>query len=663
MNEEDREEQAAAGDQPIGDAANDPDDPNRRGRRRGRRGRGGPPIAGQPQFRPQPQGFRPQGQGMRPAQGFRPQPQGFRAPGQGFRPQGPPRPQGPGFRPQPQGFRPQAPSFRGQPAFRPATPPEARPGEDEGSLQAREVAAYERRQEQQDRRGQWRGAGAWRPRGAARPGGNYAETIRRATAGPRSAAAPSHDAGEPIAGSHAVLEAIRAGRGMRRLYVSQDRGTHSGPVSDVIAEAQQRGIAVQFVDKLEIARVSPIEDHQGVVAIVEGRPGVDLDELLLHLDAVSDPGLVLVIDSLQDPQNFGVLLRSAEGAGVDGIVIPRHRSVGLTPAVAKTSAGASEHLLVADVPNLRQAIDALKDKGLWVVGTDETGDLLYDEVDYRGPTAVVIGGEGEGIRRLVLEGCDQVVRIPMSGRVASLNAASAGTVVLYEALRQRRRDVAPPTTRTPAPERSRDDTQREDAEAGEAEFAESRLLAEREVADAGPRDAAIGETAIGRDPAVGSRRQAESKVQSDAADATAAKRHRTTAQAGPRSSHRPTTEVAEGEIVDEREVERTPAAVDASAVITVSVAEDEIAPGRDPSRGEDGDAVIDVAVKPTPPRRDGGDAVPDVPHKPRPPRGGAPAAGTPKRPRAAESTTKKTAAKSSKPAATVRGRAKRDPGA
>jgi tRNA(Leu) C34 or U34 (ribose-2'-O)-methylase TrmL len=133
-------------------------------------------------------------------------------------------------------------------------------------------------------------------------------------------------------------------------------------------------------------------------------------------------------------------------------VIPRHRAVGLTPAVAKTSAGASEHLLVAEVANLRQAIDTLKEKGLWVVGTDETGDLLYDEVDYRGPTALVIGGEGEGIRRLVLEGCDQVVRIPMEGRIASLNAAAAGTVVLYEALRQRRRDVAPPGTQTPRPQ-------------------------------------------------------------------------------------------------------------------------------------------------------------------------------------------------------------------
>jgi 23S rRNA (guanosine2251-2'-O)-methyltransferase len=208
---------------------------------------------------------------------------------------------------------------------------------------------------------------------------------------------------------------------------------------------------VNYVDKLEVQRLSPVENHQGVVAIVEGKAGVDLDELLLHLDAVSEPALVLVVDSLQDPQNFGVLLRSAEGAGVAGVVIPRHRAVGLTPAVAKTSAGASEHLMIADVANLRQAIDALKEKGVWVIGTDETGDMLYDEVDYRGPSAIVIGGEGEGIRRLVLEGCDQVVRIPMEGHVTSLNAAAAGTVMLYEALRQRRRDAAPPDTRTARP--------------------------------------------------------------------------------------------------------------------------------------------------------------------------------------------------------------------
>jgi 23S rRNA (guanosine2251-2'-O)-methyltransferase len=395
--------------------AGGPVDPNnRRPRRRGRRGRGGG-TGGQPFRGPMPQG-------ARPSQPFR----------------GPPR--APGFAPRP------AP----------------RPIDDEGSLQQRELAAYERRQQQQQRRT----TGGWRPgapfRGPAMGGGprpfrgsssgaQYSEQIRRATSGPPRGAAPSHEAGEPIAGPHAVLEAMRAGRAIRKLYISQDRSLRTGAVNDLIVEAQERRIFVNYLDKLDLSRLSPVENHQGVVAIFEGRAGVDLDELLVHLDATNDPPLVLIVDSLQDPQNFGVLLRSAEGAGVAGVVIPRHRAVGLTPAVAKTSAGASEHLLVAEVANLRQAIDTLKEKGVWVVGTDETGELLYDEVDYRGPTALVIGGEGEGIRRLVLEGCDQVVRIPMEGRIASLNAAAAGTVVLYEALRQRRRDVAPPGTQTPRP--------------------------------------------------------------------------------------------------------------------------------------------------------------------------------------------------------------------
>ncbi len=392
--------------------------------------------------------------------------------------------------------------FGGPPQRGPGAPrlpgaPGAPGPSDEESSQARELAAYERRQQQAQRRtGPFRGpgwvagqrpaappvggfrtggiGGAFRPAGggfrsrgpsAGRPpmsgmrrprpgtGAQYTEQIRRVTAGPRSGAAPSHEAGEPIAGPHAVLEAIRAGRTIKRLFISNERGTQTGPVSELILEAQQRRVFVRYVDAMEISRLSPIESHQGVVAIAEGKQGVELDEFLDHLDGLSQPALVLAIDSLQDPQNFGVLLRSSEGAGVDGVIIPKHRAVGLTPAVAKTSAGASEHLMIAEVANLRQAIDALKEKGIWVVATDETGDLLYDEVDYRGPTAIVIGGEAEGIRRLVLEGCDQVVRIPMEGHVASLNAASAGTVVLYEALRQRRRNVPPADTRTPRPER------------------------------------------------------------------------------------------------------------------------------------------------------------------------------------------------------------------
>jgi 23S rRNA (guanosine2251-2'-O)-methyltransferase len=394
-----------------------------RRRRRGRRGRGGGQRFGAPQRGPMP-----------------PRP---------FAPRGPIAPRGP------------------------MPPRPMAPRDDEENSQMRELAAYERRQQAQRQRtqGGWRGGNrGWVPGVGASGGGNffpsaarggprrgpvgqaqYTETIRRATAGPRTSAAPSHDAGEPLAGPHAILEAIRAGRVIKRLYISNERGTRTGPVNELLTEAQERRIFVNYVDKLEVQRLSPIENHQGVVAIVEGKAGVDLDELLLHLDAVSEPALVLVVDSLQDPQNFGVLLRSAEGAGVAGVVIPRHRAVGLTPAVAKTSAGASEHLMIADVANLRQAIDALKEKGVWVIGTDETGDMLYDEVDYRGPSAIVIGGEGEGIRRLVLEGCDQVVRIPMEGHVSSLNAAAAGTVMLYEALRQRRRDAAPPDTRTARP--------------------------------------------------------------------------------------------------------------------------------------------------------------------------------------------------------------------
>src|SRR5258705_12670851 len=195
--------------------------------------------------------------------------------------------------------------------------------------------------------------------------------MRRQPGGRHATAARPHATAEPLAGPHAVLEAIRAGRVIKRLMISNERGTRTGPVNELLAEAQERRIFVRYVDKLEVQRLSPIENHQGVVAIVEGKAGVDLDELLLHLDAVSEPALVLVVDSLQDPQNFGVLLRSAEGAGVAGVVIPRHRAVRLTPAGAKTSAGASEHLMIADVANLRQATDALEGKGVWVIAAED----------------------------------------------------------------------------------------------------------------------------------------------------------------------------------------------------------------------------------------------------------------------------------------------------
>ena len=452
--------------------------------------------------------------------------------------------------------------------------PGAPGGDDEESSQARELAAYERRQQQRRPGGPFRGpgwvagarpaaptGGSFRPAGGGfrqgssagfrtggrpmggargpRRGQGYTEQVRRMTAGPRAQAAPSHEAGEPIAGPHAVLEAIRAGRVLKRLFVSNERGTQSGPVAELIAEAQQRRIFIRYVDPMEISRLSPIEGHQGVVAIAEGKAGVELDELLLHLDALSQPALVLAIDSLQDPQNFGVLLRSAEGTGIDGVIIPKHRAVGLTPAVAKTSAGASEHLMIAEVANLRQAIDALKEKGIWVVGTDETGDLLYDEVDYRGPTAIVVGGEAEGIRRLVLEGCDQVVRIPMEGSVASLNAAAAGTVILYEALRQRRRNVPPADTRTPPSARAEAVTPQEEqmdyADESEADEAELEAdLAQDERDESEPL--AVENDAIALDATQGS--EADDVPQGEAAEpkkrAPRAKKPATTKKTTPR---------------------------------------------------------------------------------------------------------------------------------
>ena len=240
---------------------------------------------------------------------------------------------------------------------------------------------------------------------------------------------------ETLYGRHAVLETLRAGRRKVRRVQLADGAKQTGIIADIKRVAQQRGCSVCSVPKRSLERLGAV-NHQGVVAEVASYPYVELVEILD--DAASEPPLVLVLDHLQDVQNLGTLLRTAEAMAVTGVVLPTRRAAGITPAVVNASAGAVEHLRIAQVGNISQALSGLKKAGLWVAGLDATPDAIpLEKADLAGSLALVVGAEGPGLARLVRERCDWLVSIPMRGQVASLNAAVAGSVVIVAARQAR----------------------------------------------------------------------------------------------------------------------------------------------------------------------------------------------------------------------------------
>jgi 23S rRNA (guanosine2251-2'-O)-methyltransferase len=236
-------------------------------------------------------------------------------------------------------------------------------------------------------------------------------------------------------GIHPVREAIAVrGDRIREIWVS--RGSHGRPLRELTAAAQALGIQVHFHDRGRLDVRAGTTAHQGVVAFLTPYAFVDLDAVLTAARA-HDPALILVLDGIQDPQNLGSLIRSAYVCGTHGVVIPKDRATRPTAAVNKASAGALEHTRVAQVTNLTRTLELFKEQGIWVVGlTMEVERPIFD-VDLRLPTALVVGGEASGIRALVKRSCDWLAAIPQRGRLNSLNAAAAGAVALYEALRQR----------------------------------------------------------------------------------------------------------------------------------------------------------------------------------------------------------------------------------
>ena len=248
-----------------------------------------------------------------------------------------------------------------------------------------------------------------------------------------AAVAPPSD--ELLFGRNPVLEALRSGQPLRRITVQTD--IEGRPLAEVFKLAGERDVPITRADRRVLDQVTAGGAHQGVVAYTAAVAYASLDDILQRAAAAGEEPFLLVCDGVSDPHNLGALIRSAEGAGCQGVIIPERRSAGLTGTVAKASAGAVAHIPVAQVTNLTKALEELKKAGYWVVGAAMEGEKTLWEQDLQGPIAVVIGAEGGGLSRLVTEHCDFLVHIPMRGRVASLNASVAGALLMYEVVRQR----------------------------------------------------------------------------------------------------------------------------------------------------------------------------------------------------------------------------------
>jgi len=237
-----------------------------------------------------------------------------------------------------------------------------------------------------------------------------------------------------VEGRNPVLEALRSGRTIEKILIS--KGLREGSIREIIKKAREQKIIVQEVNRSRLDELSFSKAHQGVIAFVTPYTYVTVDEILLRASQRNEDPFIIVLDGITDPHNFGSILRTAECCGAHGVIIPKRRSVGLSPAAIKASAGAAEYVPVAKVTNIPSILDELKKQGLWVAGADMRGQI-HTKADLRGPIALVIGSEGNGLSRLVREKCDFLISIPMKGKIESLNASVAAGILMYEIMRQK----------------------------------------------------------------------------------------------------------------------------------------------------------------------------------------------------------------------------------
>lgn len=237
-----------------------------------------------------------------------------------------------------------------------------------------------------------------------------------------------------IEGRNPVTEVLKSGRTIEKLFIA--KGAVEGSLKMIISKAKDMGIVISEVDRKKLDEMSTTHSHQGVIALVSNYVYSTIEEILKSAEEKGEEPFIIILDEIEDPHNLGSIIRSANVSGAHGIIIPKRRSALVTATVAKASAGAIEYTRIAKITNLNQTIKELKEKGLWVIGTDMDGEVCYKS-NLRGPIAIVIGSEGKGISRLVKENCDGVVSIPMTGEINSLNASVAAGIIMYEINRQR----------------------------------------------------------------------------------------------------------------------------------------------------------------------------------------------------------------------------------
>ena len=239
-----------------------------------------------------------------------------------------------------------------------------------------------------------------------------------------------------IEGRNPVIEALKSGRPINKILLAGNIGRHAA-VAEILHLSQAKGIPVEYVTRRIIDKSSATSAHQGVIAYTAAKEYIALEDLSIISRERNEQPLYCILDGIEDPQNLGAILRTAEASSSHGVIIRSRRAVGLTAAVAKASAGAVEYMPVARVSNISQAIMALKRNSVWIVGIDPIGETDYSQVDFRLPTAIVIGSESNGLSDLVKKRCDSLASIPMRGKMTSLNASVAAALVMYEALKQR----------------------------------------------------------------------------------------------------------------------------------------------------------------------------------------------------------------------------------